>query len=207
MFRTNVRRRITTDSPRFLLAQIYLDSLDNKPTPKAIRSAVQGFQKQLPASSEDKRLQVLTQAYEKAIERINGQKPGLRDLAIQTLGWITCAKRALTMLELQHAIAVEVGESKLDEENLPQIKDIVSVCAGLVTVDRESNIIRLVHYTAQDYFERTQKHWFPTAEAEIAIACVTYISFDDFESGVCQTQEEFEARLQLNPLYDYAGRN
>ena len=28
-----------------------------------------------------------------------------------------------------------------------------------------------------------------------------------FETGFCPTDEEFEARLQLNPLYDYAARN
>jgi hypothetical protein len=36
---------------------------------------------------------------------------------------------------------VEASEAKLDEENLPQIKDIVLMCAGLVTVDKESSII------------------------------------------------------------------
>jgi hypothetical protein len=59
---------------------------------------------------------------------------------------------------------VEAGESELDEDNLPQIEDMVSVCAGLVTVDEESGIIRLVHYTTQEYFQRTQKIWFPDAE-------------------------------------------
>ena len=54
-------------------------------------------------------------------------------------------------------LQLEVGESELDEENLPEIEDMVSVCAGLVTVDEESEIIRLVHYTTQEYFERTQK--------------------------------------------------
>ena len=38
---------------------------------------------------------------------------------------------------------------------------MVSVCAGLVTVDEESDIIRLVHYTTQEFFERTQNIWFP----------------------------------------------
>jgi ankyrin repeat protein len=50
-------------------------------------------------------------------------------------------------MELQHALVVEIGESTLDEDNLPQIEDMVLVCAGLVMVDDESHIIRLVHYT------------------------------------------------------------
>ena len=59
-------------------------------------------------------------------------------------------------MELQHALAVETGTSELDEENLLEIGDLISVCAGLVIADEESNIIRLVHYTTQEYLERTQ---------------------------------------------------
>ena len=84
---------------------------------------------------------------------------------------------------------------------------MVSVCAGLVTVDEDSNIIRLVHYTTQEYFERTQTVWFPNAESNITTTCVTYLSFSTFKSGFCQTDAEFEERLQLNQLYNYAAHN
>src|SRR6187549_3428053 len=167
---------------RFLLAQIYLGSLNDKPTPKAIRKALAQFQKQSYKSGEDKKLQVLSQAYDQVMDRIRGQEPGFRELAEKSLSWITCAKRPLTTVELRHVLAVEVGEPELDEDNLPQTEDIISVCAGLVTVDEESRIIRLVHYTTQEYFERTQKQWFPYAEADITTTCVTYLSFSIFES-------------------------
>ena len=147
------------------------------------------------------------QAYKEAMDRIRGQIIDSQELAKQVLSWITYAKRPLTTSELRHALAVEVGEPQLDEENLPEIQDVVSVCAGLVTVDEESDIIRLVHYTTQEYFERTQMTWFPDAQGDIATTCITYLSFDVFESGFCQTDEEFEERLQLNPLYDYGARN
>jgi hypothetical protein len=58
---------------------------------------------------------------------------------------------------------------------------MVYVCAGLVTVDEESNIIRLVHYTTQECFERTQNDWFPNAETDVTIICVTYLSFRVFK--------------------------
>jgi hypothetical protein len=42
---------------------------------------------------------------------------------------------------------MEVGESKFDKDNLLKVKDMVSMYANLVTVDEESDIIYLVHYT------------------------------------------------------------
>ncbi|KAH0551748.1 hypothetical protein GP486_007034 [Trichoglossum hirsutum] len=191
----------------FLLAQIYLNSLDDKCTPKAIRSALKNFQKQSPGSGENKKVQVLAHAYEQVMERINGQKPGFKDLAMRVLSWITCTKRPLNTVELQHALAVEAGDHELDEENFTQVEDMVSVCAGLVAVDKESNIIRLVHYTTQKYFEQTWTTWFPDAQTDITKICVTYLSFDTFGTGFCSTDGEFEAQLELNPLYDYAARN
>lgn len=138
------------------------------------------------------------------MKRIEGQVSDQKELAKQVLSWVTCAKRPLNTEELQHALAVEAGETELDEDNIPALEDMVSVCAGLVTVDEESHIIRLVHYTTQEYLERTQKQWFPTAEDEILKVCLNYMSFSTFDSGVCHTDSSFEERLLLNPLYSYA---
>ncbi|OBT99017.2 hypothetical protein VE01_02493 [Pseudogymnoascus verrucosus] len=181
----------------FLLAQLHLESLIGKRSPKAIRSALE----KLPTGSE-----AYDYAYKEAMERIEGQIADSQDLAKQALGWITCSKRPLTTLELQHALAVEIGQSSLDEENLPDIEDVVSVCAGLVTIDEESEIIRLVHYTTQEYFDRNWTSWFPNAEKDIAKTCVTYQLFSTFRGGSC-AHNELEERLRLNPLYDYAARN
>ncbi|KAF4445698.1 Ankyrin repeat-containing domain protein [Fusarium austroafricanum] len=97
--------------------------------------------------------------------------------------------------------------SDFDKDRLPQIEDVLSVCAGLVTVDKESGFIRLVHYTTQQYFEKSQKSWFPHAKPKIAQVCVGYLSFNIFGSGKCLTDVEFEERLQSYPLFDYAARN
>ncbi|KAH7078139.1 hypothetical protein BKA63DRAFT_489625 [Paraphoma chrysanthemicola] len=191
----------------FLLAQIYLGLLDDKLTLNDIRSALDVFRKQRQGLGDDQKVRILAQAYEQAMERINGQKLGLKNLAMKVLSWITCAKRPLHTCELQHALATKAGKSELDQGDLPHIEDMVSVCSGLVTVDEESHIIRLVHYTTQEYFQRTQQDWFPNAEAEITKICVTYLSFSAFESGSCLTDDEFEERLQLNKLYNYAAKN
>jgi len=136
------------------------------------------------------------------MERINGQEASFQELAKKVLSWITCAKRPLKTSELQQALAVEIGSPGFDDENVPELELIISVCAGSVTADEESIIIRLVHYTTQEYFERTRISWFPHAQTDITKVCVTYLSFNIFEAGICSTAEEFEVRRQSNVLYD-----
>ncbi|QYT04653.1 ANK_REP_REGION domain-containing protein [Trichoderma simmonsii] len=164
----------------FLLAKIYLDTLVDKVTIADVREAVMQLPKQISGSGEDKRLEILNQAYESAWERINGQKEGFRNIATRVLAWISFAKRPLYTAELQHALAVKIGMDVFDEDAMPQVHDMVSFCAGLVTIDEESDVIRLVHYTTQEFFDRKKSDWFPNAEAMIAETCISYLSLEVF---------------------------
>ncbi|WZH50422.1 PNP_UDP_1 domain-containing protein [Fusarium acuminatum] len=190
----------------FLLAHIYLQFLKDKVTENDVRRALEEIHKQKQAFRGNKH-KLLSSAYDHAMERINRQETGLRELAIQVLSWITCAKRQLTTIEFQHALATKKGKRTLDTGDLVPVEDIVSVCAGLVTVDKESDIIRLAHYTTQHYFNDKRNELFPFVESNIIITCVTYLSFDVFKSGFCRTDEEFEERMRLNPFYDYSARH
>ena len=174
-----------------------MDSLLDKDTKKKIRSALDKFSKGSEA---------LDQAYGEAIERIKGQLPGNKERAKSVFSWIIYALRPLTTGELCHALAVEPDEEELDQDNIPDIEDVVSVCAGLVTVDEESNIVRLVHYTTQEYFERIREDWNPAAQLEIASTCLNYLSLDTFRSGSCPSDEDFESRVERNVFLDYAAR-
>ena len=182
---------------RFLLAILHFDSLLDKNTKKKVESALSRLLKGSEA---------LSQAYDEAISRIDSQLPGTKTLAKSVLSWITYAQIPLTIRELCHALAVEPGDDELDVDNIPDIEDIVSACVGLVTVDQESDIIRLVHYTTQEYFERIRESWIPTAQRDIASTCLTYLSFSTFQSGGCLTDEEYEDRVEQNPLISYAAR-
>ncbi|EXK24229.1 hypothetical protein FOMG_19035 [Fusarium oxysporum f. sp. melonis 26406] len=190
----------------FLLAHIYLQFLKDKVTENDVRRALEGIQRQKEVSGGNKH-KLLSSAYDQAIERINTQETGLRELAIRVLSWITCAKRQLTTIELQHALATKMGNRTLDTGDMVPIEDIVAVCAGLVTVDKESDIIRLAHYTTQQYFNDKQNELFPNAESNIITACVTYLSFDAFGSGLCRTHQEFEERMRLYPFYHYSAHH
>nr|CEG03538.1 unnamed protein product [Fusarium acuminatum CS5907] len=193
----------------FLLAQLYLGLLADKMTENDIRSAVETFRKQYKGIGEDQKDKVLAHAYEQTMERINAQMPGMKTLAIKVLSWITYAKRRLTTSELQHALAIKTGTSEIDPGDLTPIGDMVSVYAGLVTIDEESGIIRLVHDTAQQYFERSQGPWFPHARTEIATnpnlgstaSCLTYLLFPAFNVDLFDLDTYIEGRKSNKHLY------
>ena len=91
--------------------------------------------------------------YANAMDRIRSQSEPMRWLAEQILGWLSFASRPIKLTELQHALAVEVGESQFVEDNLlNDDDDMTSCCAGLVVVEPTDKVIRLVHYTTQEYF-------------------------------------------------------
>jgi Ankyrin repeats (3 copies) len=178
---------------RFLLGRLHLAALFNKDN----RQAVLGALSNLPQS--------LVASYDEAWERI-GKHPN-SERAKQVLSWISFASRPLTIRELQHALAISSEDTNLKQSKLPVESSLTSACMGLVTVDQQSQVVRLAHETTEAYFKEKRQIYFPNAQQMIVVTCLTYLSFDTFATGFCPTDEEFEARLQLNPLYDYAARN
>ncbi|EMD88006.1 hypothetical protein COCC4DRAFT_51902 [Bipolaris maydis ATCC 48331] len=182
----------------FLLARLHTDSLLDKRTKKDVRLTLAKLSKGSAA---------LDDAYKKAIQRIEGQLSGDYELAKTVLSWITYAKRPLTTTEICCALAVEPSDAELDPENVPDVEDLLSVCAGLVVVDQESAVIRLVHYTTQEYLERIQNKWNPGGQLNMASTCLTYLSFDIFKTGSCSSDEEFKERLRKSQFLDYAAKH
>ncbi|MCJ1470496.1 hypothetical protein MMC07_009142, partial [Pseudocyphellaria aurata] len=180
----------------FLLARLYVDSLSDKITTRLVKDALESL---------SRGPQALNKAYDEAMERIKGQLPGIKTLATNVLSWIVHAQRPLTTKELCHALAVEPDDKLLDQDNVVDIEEVVDACAGLVTVDEKSGIIRLVHHTAQGYFQQVQEEWNLRAQLKIASTCLTYLSFDCFQSGRCSTHTLVYSRLCQNPFLDYAA--
>ena len=130
--------------------------------------------------------QKIDDLYNLTLQRIQEQAGDDGMLAMRILSWITHARRPLTVNELRHGLAVEYNDdedndlnaTELDEDNLLQPKSLIDVCAGLVIINSASQIIRLVHYTTQEYFGNKLLDLFAGAEADISRACLTYLSYD-----------------------------
>ena len=106
------------------------------------------------------------------MERVRSQSSDDRELAIKVLSWISCAIRPLTLEEVQHALAVRPGDDHLDKDGFPDEERLLSVCAGIVTIQRKSKTIILVHYTAQEYFKNKSDKHFPQAQGDITGAAL-----------------------------------
>jgi ankyrin repeat protein len=172
-----------------------MDTLKDKLNVNQVRNHLRGLRKGIDAYKG---------AYEAAMERVSNQSREKHNLSKRIFAWIVHTKRHLHILEVKHALGTCIGKSWLDPNDLVSKQTILSVCAGLVSCDNETEIIRLVHYTAQEYFGQHWVKWFKDESMEIADTCITYISFSDFKSGPCGTKSEAETRLTDFVLLDYA---
>ena len=86
----------------------------------------------------------LNESYEQTMERIKSQGKDYSELAMRVLLWVSNTVRPLSPIELQYAIAVQPGMTELDDEDLDDQDLMISVCAGLVVLDAETNTLRFV---------------------------------------------------------------
>jgi ankyrin repeat protein len=143
-----------------------MNSFQTKLTVKTIKTDLRDLPKGLDAYDT---------AYKDTMFRIFGQEKDCQESARRILSIVLCARRSLRTRELQHLLMVEPGTSELDQDGNMELEDILSVCAGLITIDTESGTVRFVHYTTQEYLQRQREQWLPRGEFEIAKACLYYL--------------------------------
>ncbi|KAF8132702.1 ankyrin repeat-containing domain protein [Mycena galopus ATCC 62051] len=185
--REDIHSKISSNSVAgmFLLVKLHIDSLSTKNTISRVREALNA----LPEG--------LYRSYDIAMQRIDAQNKEDRRTAHLTIIWVANAKRPLTIKELQVALAIEPDMQQVNEENLMDIDIILSVCAGLVIVDKGSSVVRLVHYTTQEYLDSIQAQKFPDAQTEITHTLLTFLAFDGYPDSSWLPEN-------LPPLVEYS---
>ena len=178
---------------RFILPALQIQAILNEPTPGEMQDALAA----LPTS--------LHGAFSETVARIQRQPEGRRRLAMNTLLWISHARRPLQVQELSDALAIRPGQAVLNSQYRPSQKLMVECCMGLVVVDEQSQSIRLVHYTVQEYFREKRKEIFPNGNEEIAGKCLTYLLFDAFAGGCCALEGDILDRMDLYPFLSYCS--
>ena len=147
----------------------------------------------------------LHQAFYQTISRIQRQPNGRKRLGMNVLLWVSHARGTLTVADLSEAMAVQPGHTSLNSRRRPSQIMMVECCLGLVTVDRKSSIVRLVHHTLQEFFVDQREKIFPLGEDKIAEVCITYLFFDDLSRGCCNDEAEIKRLMKRFPLLRYAS--
>lgn len=151
---------------RFLLAQLHVSSIVRKHSRKDVEKGLT----ELPGE--------LSTTYDQIHKRINSQGEEDEELARSVLSWLTFAHQPLTFTVLQQALAINPGDTSFDQDAIIHEESLLSVCAGLTVIDKETGIIHFVHYTAQEYFTRVRKSAFPSSPLNVTLTCLTFLLFE-----------------------------
>ncbi|GLA81221.1 hypothetical protein AtubIFM56815_004863 [Aspergillus tubingensis] len=181
----------------FLLAKLHLESLLPKINRKAVRLALAS----LPGTLND--------TYSDALERIRDQPAEMAELAELVLLWVICARQNLTVMQLQHMYAMQelVEDMALEDDDLPDGDVLTAACGGLITVDKESQAINVIHYTAQQYFEISLAPKLMTARISLTKVSLAYLVLPNFSTGFCTSDTAMAQRLREYPFIEYAAKN
>ncbi|KAF5563258.1 ankyrin protein [Fusarium napiforme] len=155
----------------FLLARIYLNLLSFKVSETEIRNQLAMFKR----GSRKGNAKALSDAYEQTMTRIKSQESDHAMLAKGVLLWLTYARSELTVEDLRYALATRSKYRMVCTQDLPFESTMISACAGLVALDESSKIIRLVHFTTQEYLIQNPNELFPLTEQDIARTCMAHL--------------------------------
>jgi hypothetical protein len=116
--------------------------------------------------------------YNITFDRIRQQPPSQVEMAMLILTWVYLAQRKLRVCEVQHALAVQAGDTEFIEDGIPPEEPLIDCCLGLVVIERETSTIRFAHFTLQEYLDKHWRDLFPSGHSTIASTCCTYLTFD-----------------------------
>jgi len=175
---------------RFLLVSLNIDAILQETTIHRRRQRLSGMTDGLGLGS----------AYGETLDRIKRQEGARARLGMAVLMWISHSERPLKVVELCHALAVEIGSLDLNADNVPSIRTLISCCEGLVVVDKEASIARLIHFTLQEYL-RAHPELFGTVHATMAETCLSYLNSQQVKA--LSTSPSLD--LQDTPFLEYSS--
>jgi len=118
----------------------------------------------------------LDTVYTQTLQRIREQKGDRSRLGMEVLMWLSHSERPMRIDKLRHALAVEMGSTDLDPENIRPQDTLLGSCLGLAVVDRETSTVRLIHYTLQQYF--CLPGTLPGSHRTLAQSCLVYLNYE-----------------------------
>lgn len=197
---------------RFLHAALQLDALCDRLSSQEVKNTLEAF----PSTIED--------VYHHTWDRISNQSPNQVSVAKTMLIWVLHAAGSMTVEELERAMATSPTSHKCEASHVVHWTTLLSLCRGLVTIEEESKIVRLVRMlpffktplvralihlstdsTAKDILEGLLHESFPHPHSLLAAVCITYLTRRGFQNTTIDSKEEFVAALEKDPLLAYTS--
>ncbi|KAH6870867.1 ankyrin repeat-containing domain protein [Coprinopsis sp. MPI-PUGE-AT-0042] len=172
----------------FLHASLQLDALCECTTAHEVWRTLEEF----PSNIQDVYLQTW--------DRILKQRPSHVLLAKTVLVWVLNSLGPITIQELERAVATSPKTYRFEANRLAPGKTLMALCRGLVTLEEESRLVRLVHYTAKDTLEKLLHGSFPHPHSHLSTVCMTHLTQCGFQNTTINSEEDFIAARQADPL-------
>lgn len=128
----------------------------------------------------------------------------------------------MTIDEIERAVATCPVTHKFEPALRIPETTLVSICRGLITVDEDSRLVRLVRksqsstqivtlahcitdYTAKETLEGLLHEEFPHPQSLLATVCMAHLADCDFQNTRIASETEFRNVLEKDPLLAYAS--
>ena len=118
------------------------------------------------------------------------------DLGRQIFGWVSVAKRPLTVEELREAMGIRPLQEAWDDSTyINDMKKAVACCGNLIFIEEEQQTVHFTHSSVKQYLlssavqESTSKYHvdLEKADEDAGAICVTYLNFPVFNRQVART--------------------
>ncbi|KAL8790515.1 MAG: hypothetical protein Q9195_006346 [Heterodermia aff. obscurata] len=111
----------------------------------------------------------LDQLYQESLSHIFGTGKTARDAAVKILSWILHMREPLTPSALLTAVSN-------GQKSIMQLPELMALCASLVVLDKNRNILRFAHQSVKDFLERHDAFTGAVAHNLLASTCIEVCS-------------------------------
>ena len=185
---------LPADISRFLLASLNIGAILQESTIYRRRETLSKMRDGLG----------LEGVYGATIKRIKAQGGGKSRLGMEALMWISHAERPLSLDELCHALAIELGSTDFNTGNVPSISILVDSCQGLITVNKAASTVRLVHFTLREYLS-AHHDLFDTPHSAMAEICLTYLNSGQVKALSANPSANPNTVIHDKPFLEYCS--
>ena len=134
------------------------------------------------------------------------------------LRWLVRGSRSLSLDELAECTGIDPKEPIScydDVDIITRPRDILEMCSSLITISDDGSYVFLAHYTVKEFLtsektSATMNIFYvgdDDVEAELAKTCLTYLSFQDFNTGTLSSRSDLDNTLDRFKFLGYAAQS